>query len=155
MERRHHAGLVTGLAFAATLLLAACSAATGAGSPSLTAPPAASGSPVPAASTTPTSGIRGKATAGPVCPVERVPADSACAPRPVIGAVIVVTDAGGKEVARATTGSDGTYLVTIPAGSYTVTPEMTTGIMRAPGPQSVTVTDGLAVVDLAYDTGIR
>ena len=101
------------------------------------------------------TGIRGTATAGPVCPVERVPPESACAPRPVAGAVIVVSDADGKKVAEAHTDADGTFLVTVPAGTYTVAAEGAAGAMHAPGPQSVTVTDDVAVVDLTYDTGIR
>jgi Carboxypeptidase regulatory-like domain len=162
MGRRQRTGIASGAALAAAVLLASCSAATGAGSagptPTVTTSPAASaapGSPSPGASAKAASGIRGKATAGPVCPVERVPPESACAPRPVIGAVVVVQDASGHEVGRATTDSDGTYLVALPTGTYTVEAEATTGIMRAPAPQSVTVGDGVAVVDLSYDTGIR
>jgi len=157
MERRQRIGTNFVVALATIVLLAGCSAATGAGTAgsSATAPPVASGSPAPASSATAASGIRGKATAGPVCPVERVPPDAACQPRPVIGAVVVVEDASGREVGRATTGSDGTYRVAVPPGTYTVRPEKTVGIMRAPAPQPVTVTKGLTVLDLAYDTGIR
>jgi hypothetical protein len=150
----------------ATILLAGCSAAhvvgasaspSASGSPaaSSTTTPAASTSASPAASSSIQTGIRGTATAGPVCPVERVPPDAGCAPRPVVGAVVDVRDAGGKQVAQAKTGPDGTFLVVVPPGTYTVTAEATTGIMHAPGPQSVTVTDGVALVDLVYDTGIR
>jgi hypothetical protein len=73
----------------------------------------------------------------------------------VVGAVVVVRDANGKQVAQAHTGADGTFLVAVPPGTYTVTAEAMTGIMRSPGPQSVSVTDGVAPVDLLYDTGIR
>jgi hypothetical protein len=150
----------------ATILLAACSAAHTAGasaspSPSaspaasFTTTPAASSSAAPAASASMQTGIRGTATAGPVCPVERVPPDAGCAPRPVIGAVVDVRDADGKQVAQAHTGSDGTFLVAVPPGTYTVSAEATTGIMHAPAAQSVTVTDGVALVELRYDTGIR
>ena len=52
------------------------------------------------------TGIRGTALAGPICPVEKIPPDPACAPRPVAGAVVVVRDASGAEVARTTTGAD-------------------------------------------------
>ena len=58
-------------------------------------------------------GIGGMATAGPVCPVERIPPDPACAPRPVAGAVVVVRDGTGREVARATTAADGRFLVPV------------------------------------------
>ena len=41
------------------------------------------------------SGVQGKATAGPTCPVERNPPDPQCAERPVAGAVLVFTNAAG------------------------------------------------------------
>ncbi len=102
------------------------------------------------------TGISGKATAGPVCPVERVPPDPACEPRPVADAVIVIRDASGDEVARATTGADGTYFAALAPGSYSVQPLATKGILGVPGPAGVTVVDGFTTtVDLAFDTGIR
>ena len=102
------------------------------------------------------TGIRGRALAGPVCPVEKIPPDPACAPRPVVGAMIVVRDASGAEIARGTTGADGTYVVEVAAGGYVVEPQPVKGLLGTPPPQSVTVTDGVAAtVDLAYDTGIR
>jgi hypothetical protein len=158
MHRTRSSWLAILVAIGATVLLAGCSAlhvagATASSSPS--ASPASSSSATPAASSSIQTGIHGTATAGPICPVERVPPDAGCAPRPVIGAVVDVRDADGKQVAQAHTGPDGTFLVAVPAGTYTVTAEETAGIMRAPGPQSVTVTDGVALVDLVYDTGIR
>jgi hypothetical protein len=168
MNRPRSSWLASLVMIAATVLLASCSAvgvAGGSAPPSAsTAPatstspstsPAASSSAAPAASSSAQTGIRGTATAGPVCPVERVPPDAGCAPRPVIGAVVDVRDANGKQVAQAHTGSDGTFLVAVPPGTYTVSAEETTGIMHAPAAQSVTVTDGVALVDLVYDTGIR
>jgi len=102
------------------------------------------------------TGIRGTALAGPVCPVERIPPDPACAPRPVVGAMIVVRDASGTQIGRGTTGADGTYVVEVAAGSYVVEPQPVQGLLGTPPPQSVTVVDGFAAtVDLAYDTGIR
>ena len=49
-------------------------------------------------------------------PSSRNPPDPACAERPVAGAVIVVRDGYGAEVARATTAADGTFLVGVPGG---------------------------------------
>jgi len=165
MNRPRSSWLASLVMIGATVLVAGCSAVHVAGA---SASPSPSGSPAASASTSPTAtssaapassarqtGIRGTATAGPVCPVERVPPDAACAPRPVIGAVVDVRDANGKQVVQAHTGSDGTFLVAVPPGTYTVSAEETTGIMHAPAAQSVTVTDGVALVDLAYDTGIR
>jgi len=50
--------------------------------------------------------VSGVVTAGPVCPVERVPPGPSCAPRPVVGALIEGLDVSGQEVAHATTAAD-------------------------------------------------
>ena len=102
------------------------------------------------------TGIRGTALAGPLCPVETIPPDPACAPRPVVGAVVVIRDVSGAEVARTTTGADGSYLVELAPGGYIVEPRAVEGLMGTPGPQNVTVDEGVtSTVDLPYDTGIR
>jgi hypothetical protein len=75
-----------------------------------------------------TTGIRGTATAGPVCPVEKIPPDPSCAPRPV-AAVLVFRDPSGSEIARGTTAADGTFFVDLRPGVYTVEPQAVTGLM--------------------------
>jgi hypothetical protein len=157
MDRTRSLWLAIVVAIGAAVLLAGCSAVhvAGTASSSPSASPTSSNSATPSGSSSIQTGIHGAATAGPFCPVERVPPDAGCAPRPVIGAAVVIRDPHGKQVAQVHTGPDGTFLVAVPAGTYTVTAEETAGIMRAPGPQSVTVTDGVASVDLVYDTGIR
>ena len=110
------------------------------------------GSPAPAASGG--TGISGVAVAGPTCPVER-PGDSACAPRPVAGAVIVVTDPAREEVGQATTDAEGRFFVALPAGSYLVTAGDVEGLMGPPASMEVVVSDGEATIELTYDTGIR
>jgi hypothetical protein len=102
------------------------------------------------------TGIVGSAVAGPVCPVERVPPDPACAPRPVEGAVIVVRAQDGSEVARATTLEDGSFFVELSAGTYQLEPQAVDGLMGRAAAQTVTVADGSATtIQLDYDTGIR
>ena len=119
------------------------------------------GAPVPATawprvSATARTGIRGTATAGPVCPVEKNPPDPACAPRPVAGAVIIIRDTSGKEIARVTTANDGTYVAEVPAGNYVIEPQPVQGLLGTPGPTSVAVNKGAtSLVDVGYDTGIR
>ncbi len=102
------------------------------------------------------TGIGGTAVAGPVCPVERVPPDPACAPRPVANATVVIRDRGGSEVARIVTASDGSFFVELAAGDYVVEPQPVEGLMGTAGAQDVAVVDGAATaIQLDYDTGIR
>jgi hypothetical protein len=102
------------------------------------------------------TGIEGVALAGPVCPVETVPPDPACAPRPVGGAELVIRDRAGSEVVRAVTAADGTFFAELPAGEYVVEPQPVEGFMGTAGAVEVIVGDGAAVhVQLDYDTGIR
>ena len=102
--------------------------------------------------------VVGLVTAGPVCPVERDPPDPACAPRAVEGAVLVVTDSAGREVARVTSAAAGRYEIRLQPGAYEMTPQPVEGLMGTPGPISLRVTAPSEVpqrVDIAYDTGIR
>ena len=102
------------------------------------------------------TGIGGVALAGPVCPVESVPPDPNCAPRPVAGASIVIRDSAGYEVATAVTGADGSFFEAVPAGDYTLEPQPVEGLMGTAGVAAVTVKDGIAAqVQVDYDTGIR
>lgn len=104
-----------------------------------------------------TGGVTGRALAGPTCPVVQDPPDPSCADRPVAGAVIVVRDARGREVARVTTAADGLFTLELPGGTYTLEPQPVEGLMGTAAPVEVTVEPGEApvLVDLPYDTGIR
>jgi hypothetical protein len=102
------------------------------------------------------TGVEGIALAGPVCPVETVPPDPECAPRPVVGAVVIVRDHAGTGVSRVETAADGAFFLEVPAGQYVVEPQPVEGLMGTAAPSEVTVGDGIAVwVQLDYDTGIR
>ena len=102
------------------------------------------------------TGIVGTAVAGPVCPVERVPPDPACAARPVANAAIVIRDASGSVVAQTITASDGSFFVAVLPGDYQVEPQPVEGLMGGAPAQTVTVGEGAATtVQLEYDTGIR
>ena len=100
--------------------------------------------------------IEGTVTAGPQCPVERDPPDPACKDRPVVGAVIQISQQGSATISRAITDELGRYFATLPPGSYIVEPLPFEGLLGTPGPVEVTVeSDVTAVVDFGYDTGIR
>jgi Carboxypeptidase regulatory-like domain len=102
------------------------------------------------------TGVRGTVTAGPTCPVETQPPDPACAARPVAGAVLVLSDAGGTEVARATSAADGTFTVELAPGAYRLTPQSVDGLMGTPAAMDVVVEAGPPTeVQVSYDTGIR
>ncbi|MGZ9275620.1 MAG: hypothetical protein ACXW4L_00720 [Candidatus Limnocylindrales bacterium] len=102
------------------------------------------------------TGLRINAVAGPVCAVEQMPPDPACAPRPVGGATIAIRDARGEEVKRISLDVAGSAFVELPPGEYEVVGGEVEGLMGVPEPQHATVSEGAATtVDLAYDTGIR
>lgn len=99
------------------------------------------------------SGMIGKITTGPTCPVQRNPPDPQCANKPYVGTVIVYRSGSSQEVGRFTTDKEGVYKITLSPGSYYLSP--TTGM---PG----TRTDDIVVgpkeytdVDIVFDTGIR
>jgi hypothetical protein len=88
--------------------------------------------------------------------VETVPPDPDCAPRPVAGAVLVIRDGAGSEVARTTTEADGSFFVEVAAGDYVIEPQPVDGLMGTAAALEVTVVVAIAAqVQLDYDTGIR
>jgi hypothetical protein len=101
------------------------------------------------------AGIQGFALAGPVCPVVTVN-DPSCADRPVAGATVHVIDATGLEVAQLVTDAAGAFSVALPPGRYEVRADAVEGMMGGtPAPSAVEVGDGVALVEISFDTGIR
>jgi len=102
------------------------------------------------------TGIHDTAVAGPTCPVEKVPPDPACAPKPVSNATILIGDAAGHEQGMVVTDQTGQTFAGLAPGIYTVTAQGAAGFMSGPEPQQVTVDEGrVTEVTLTYDTGIR
>jgi hypothetical protein len=101
--------------------------------------------------------LRGHATAGPVCPVETLPPDPACEPRPVVAAEIVVRDESGEAVARVRTADDGRFAVSLPPGTYELVPQAVDGLMGTAPSVVVVLVEGTDPdpVEIGYDTGIR
>lgn len=104
-----------------------------------------------------TRSVTGRATAGPICPVERNPPDPACAARPVAGAVLVFQDVTGAEVTRAITDQNGHFSVALAPGAYRLVPRPVAGLMGGGRPLEFQVEAGKTLPPLAvtYDTGIR
>lgn len=99
-----------------------------------------------------------RALAGPVCPVETVPPDPACEPRPVANAPVFVAPGDGRDilVAQGTTDGDGLVRLELPPGAYVISGGEVDGLFGLPEPVRVTLESGArASVELTYDTGIR
>jgi hypothetical protein len=74
----------------------------------------------------------------------------------VAGAVLLIRDGSGQQLARATTGADGTFFVALGPGGYVVEPQAVEGLMGTASAQSIVVIDGGATrIQVDYDTGIR
>ena len=139
IPRGHRLPVALRLAIPLALLLGACSPSA--------APPAAA-----------TVHLTGRASAGPVCPVERVPPDPACAPRPVPNATLVVTTATGIVVSQVRTAADGSFSFNLPDGSYRLVPQAVQGLMGGGQPIEFSVRVGgppPPPLSVTYDTGIR
>jgi hypothetical protein len=96
------------------------------------------------------------ALAGPTCPVEQNPPASACAPRPVADAQLVVHAVDGQVVARTTTDASGSATVQLPGGVYWVEALPATGVMGTPSAMAFSVVGGQSThLTFSYDTGIR
>lgn len=107
---------------------------------------------------TPDSGLSGRVLAGPTCPVERVPPQPGCAPRPLT-AVLRIRRLGSRAAARSVRSqSDGRFRVRLSPGAYTVQalPLVGSPFLRPPSPLRVQVRPGrFTVITITYDTGIR
>lgn len=102
------------------------------------------------------TGVHIVAVAGPTCPVETVPPDPACAPRPVPNAVIQIVDVDGAQDRPIILDAAGRAFVALQPGAYTVNAQGAEGHMNGPEAQRVLVEEGqVTEVVLAYDTGIR
>lgn len=100
------------------------------------------------------SGIEGRITVGPSCPVQQ--AGSPCPDRPLVAEVRVL-DASGRQVARFESIADGSFRLNLRPGRYTLVPRTPGGgsLPRAE-PQTVLVAAGRYTrVEIAFDSGIR
>jgi hypothetical protein len=98
------------------------------------------------------SGIEGRATIGPTCPVQRI--DSPCPDR-AYEATITVLDAARNRVAETRSDTDGHFLLLLAPGTYVLVPQATGALSRA-SEQTVTVAAGhVTAVEIVFDSGIR
>ena len=121
-----------------------------------TVPPDAWPAPVGSGGGSTQAGLHITAVAGPTCPVETVPPDPDCAPRPVPGVSVAIFDDAGEGKATLVLDAAGEGFVGLAPGVYIVNGQGATGLMNGPEAQRVEVEDGrVTEVELLYDTGIR
>jgi hypothetical protein len=104
------------------------------------------------------SGIRGRVTASPTCPVETVPPQPGCEPRGFKARVRIVRLSDHHVVARIVTAGDGRFRVRLRAARYSVSavPANGASLPRCPKPVRATVRRGrYAPVAIDCDSGIR
>lgn len=98
------------------------------------------------------SGIEGRVTIEPTCPVQRI--DSPCPDRPY-EATMAILDASRRQVASVRSGADGRFRMLLPPGDYTLVPQ-TTNTPPTAREQTVIVVDrAFTTVQIVFDSGIR
>lgn len=65
--------------------------------------------------------VSGMILLGPICPVTKEPPEPKCADKPIFGEFIVQNVMGNIEFTRFSTQRDGSFLVSLPAGEYSIT----------------------------------
>lgn len=141
--------------FALLLILSACAAPqvvtdeTPVSSPDATPQPAA-------APTTPASGtgLKGMVLIGPACPGPARIDDPTCADKPY-QAEILVLDLKGKEIARVTSGADGSFRFDLAPGTYVLHPFSGNPFPTAGEQQVDVLQDEYTTVQIDYDSGMR
>jgi hypothetical protein len=104
------------------------------------------------------SGIVGRIVAAPTCPVERVPPEPQCAPRPLAASMRIRRVGSALASRRVRSQADGRFRVGLPPGAYLVQalPRARSPFPRPPAALGVTVyTGGFTDITITYDTGIR
>jgi hypothetical protein len=104
----------------------------------------------------PLTGLHVSGIAGPTCPVETVPPDPACAPRPAPNVGVLITNDDGTLRHKVVLDAAGQVFVALEPGVYVVDAEGSAGFMSGPEAHRVVVDAGRVTdVTLAFDTGIR
>lgn len=107
---------------------------------------------------TPKSGLAGRVVAGPTCPVETVPPQPRCAPRPLAASLRIRRSGSNAPATSVHSAADGRFRVRLAPGSYVVQalPKAGSPFPRPPGPLDVKVKAGrFTHITITYDTGIR
>ena len=100
------------------------------------------------------SGVRGRVTIGPMCPVMRL--DQPCPDRPY-AASLVVRDSAGRLVAPVESDAEGLFALPLPEGRYVIGPASGSAVrLPSAAPQEFRVEGGRwTTLEISFDSGIR
>ncbi len=101
------------------------------------------------------SGVRGTVSLSPTCPVERVPPDPACAPKPYEAPIAILRKGEQKPFVVGTSNAEGVFQFSLAPGSYTL---LTGELKKIPHCASVEVlvkANEYASTTISCDSGIR
>ena len=101
------------------------------------------------------SGVQGTVSLGPVCPVERIPPDPACADKPYATAVLIYRTGSDAPFVIGASDSAGHFKLSLPPGSYSVTAGSGKTLPRCAREDAAVVPDEYTTVDISCDSGIR
>lgn len=99
--------------------------------------------------------INGSVTLSPVCPVERMPPDPKCTPRPFETEIRALTLNGNKLVKAVRSQNDGSFTLTLPYGNYVIQATGGNPYPRCPSINLTLQTSIVNNINLSCDTGIR
>jgi hypothetical protein len=104
--------------------------------------------------------LKGTISIGPLCPVERIPPDPACAPTAETYKayqVDVYSSDGVNIIAELNPALDGSFITDLPGGNYKI--NLAKGILSIGGsnlPSEITIERGdTTILNITIDTGIR
>jgi hypothetical protein len=99
--------------------------------------------------------VNGKVTLSPICPVERMPPDPQCAPKPYATDIHIFSMFENKLIKSVKSGADGSFTVALPFGDYNIK-AVSGNIYPRCGEIAISVkTSATIAVDISCDTGIR
>ncbi|MBU6141675.1 hypothetical protein KGO95_00965 [Patescibacteria group bacterium] len=101
------------------------------------------------------SGIIGVVTISPTCPVEKMPPDPNCAPKPYKTDVVISRAGDPAPLATEKSDADGAFKADLAAGTYLVTPASGTPLPRCTSKEFTVTADQFTYATLSCDSGIR
>lgn len=101
------------------------------------------------------SGVRGEVVLGPTCPVERIPPDPTCSPKPYATAVSVYRAGSRTPFIIGNSNASGAFQFSLPPGSYTLKTSGGTVLPRCSETSITVAPDVYATTTIYCDTGIR